>query len=80
MTKALSLKLKEEIFKETEELLEKLDMSRNAYINQAIAFYNEYKKRQLLKAQLEEESRLVAENSMEVLRELEALEDDPRED
>jgi len=80
MTKALSLKLKEEIFKETEELLEKLDMSRNAYINQAIAFYNEYKKRQLLKAQLEEESRLVAENSMEVLRELEALEDGPRED
>ncbi len=80
MSKALSLKLKEEIFKETEELLERLDRSRNAYINQAIAFYDEYKKRQLLKAQLEEESRLVAENSMEVLRELEALEDDPRED
>jgi hypothetical protein len=78
--KSLSLKLQERIFQETEALLEKLKISRNAYINEAIAFYNRHQQRKLLAQKLKEESRLVAENSMEVLRELEQLEEVENED
>ncbi len=40
MSVNLSLKLKEEVFSEAEKTVEKLDMSRNAYINDAVDFYN----------------------------------------
>jgi hypothetical protein len=73
--KTLSLKLQEPIFAEAEKIVAQLNKSRNAYINEAVEFYNRYQKRQLLAKQLAEESRLVAGNSMEVLKEFEALED-----
>jgi hypothetical protein len=60
--KSISLKLREEMLRETDELLERLDTSRNKYINEAIAFYNRYQKRRLLAEQLERESRLVWED------------------
>ncbi|MBI5916819.1 MAG: hypothetical protein HY842_15700 [Bacteroidetes bacterium] len=74
--KILSLKLQEPVFAEAEKIVARLKKSRNAYINEAVEFYNRYQKRQLLAKQLEEESRLVADNSMEVLKEFEALEDE----
>ena len=74
--KTLSLKLKDQLFVETESLLEQLDLSRNAYFNEAIAYYNKIQRRKLLAKALEEESRLVAENSMEVLREMEQIDDE----
>ncbi|MBK8563399.1 MAG: hypothetical protein IPN76_08630 [Saprospiraceae bacterium] len=74
--KTLSLKLQEPIFTEAEKMVAQLKKSRNAYINEAVAFYNRYQKRQLLAKLLAEESKLVAENSMEVLKEFEALEDE----
>jgi hypothetical protein len=50
-------------------------MPRNAYINKAVSYFNEYNKRSLLKKQLAKESKLVSEESMRVLREFEAIED-----
>ncbi|MDO8368706.1 MAG: hypothetical protein Q7T20_18045 [Saprospiraceae bacterium] len=71
----ISLKLKDEIFSETERLLPQLNKNRNAYLNEAIAFYNRYQKRMLIANQLRLESALIADTSLEVLAEMEALED-----
>lgn len=74
--KNISLKLQDRVFQEAEELLKQLKISRNSYINQAIEHYNELQKRKLLAQQLKKESAMVAENSMEVLKEFEQIEDE----
>ena len=76
MSKNLSLKLRDDIYKETEKIIRKTRTPRNAYINAAISFYNKLKKRALLKKELARESLIVRDNSMEVLETFEALEDD----
>ena len=48
----------------------------NAYINKALAFYNDLNKRKNLKEQLRYESNMVKNNSLEILDELEKLEDE----
>lgn len=73
--KNLSLKLKEEIYADTEQVVKKLKIPRNAYINRAIDHYNRVHKRNLLKKKLGKESAIVADDSMEILREFEHLED-----
>lgn len=75
MSKTLSLKMKDEVFLETEKVIGAIHTSRNAYINDALDFYNKFVQRSLIKKQLKKESRLVAESSLEVLRELELIED-----
>ena len=74
--KTLSLKLQEPVFAEAEKMVAQLKKSRNAYINEAVAFYNRYQKRQMLAKLLAEESRLVADADYEILKEMEALEDE----
>lgn len=74
--KTISLKIKEEIFSETEEILENSKKPRNRYINEAIEHYNKIQKREILKEKLRISSLLVREDNMEVLKEFEALEDD----
>ncbi|HET6464542.1 MAG TPA: hypothetical protein VFH55_02895 [Nitrospiria bacterium] len=75
MSKALSLKLKDEVFEEAETILRKTRRPRNAYYNEAINLYNKLWKRKLLKKILADESALVAENSLEVLQAFEQIED-----
>jgi predicted transcriptional regulator len=74
--KTLSLKLDDDIFDEAEELTSKLKLARNRYINEAVNIYNQYNKRKLLKKQLQKESKLTSDDSMEVLREFEKLIDE----
>jgi len=74
MLKALSLKLREDIFEETEEIRKITNMPRNRYINNALEFFNRIQKRKLLKGKLQNESRLVAEESLSVLKEFENIE------
>lgn len=69
--KTISLKIDDIIFSETENILESLDKPRNRYINEAIEFYNKLNKKSLLAKKLKVESKLVAANSMDVLREFE---------
>jgi len=76
MSKILSLKLKDEIFEETEGILKKAKRPRNAYINDAIHFYNRLFTRKMLKSQLRKESAMVAEDSLAVLNEFEKFEED----
>ena len=73
--KNVSLKLDDPVYFETEEVLEALGKSRNRYINEAVAHYNVIQKRELIKAQLERESKLVSAESMKMNRILEELGD-----
>jgi predicted transcriptional regulator len=75
MSKVLSLKLKDEVFREAEEILRQNKRPRNAYLNEAINFYNKLWKRKLLKRVLARESVLVAGDSLEVLHCFEEIED-----
>ena len=74
--KTLSLKLDQIIFEETEELLKKINKPRNRYINEALAYYNRLQKSRITAKLLALESKLVAEESMHVLKEFENLDDD----
>ncbi|MCX6223835.1 MAG: hypothetical protein NTV01_03650 [Bacteroidia bacterium] len=74
--KILSLKLEEEIFKEMEDILEKKDLPRNRYINQAVEYYNRLNRRMIIKKQLLFESHLVAKDSLIVLSEFEKIDDE----
>ena len=74
--KQVSLKIDDSIFGETEKILLGINMPRNRYINEAIAYYNKVQKRQLLEKRLNEESALVREDSMEVLKDFENISND----
>ena len=73
--KTLSLKLDEIVYKETEQLLEKIKKPRNRYINEALQYYNQIQKKKIISEQLMIESKLVSDESMNVLNEFEKLED-----
>ncbi|MBM4306823.1 MAG: hypothetical protein FJ115_08460 [Deltaproteobacteria bacterium] len=75
MSKNLSLKLQDNIFEETEQVLRKVKRPRNAYINEAIHFYNKLVARRLLKNKLVRESNIVATDSISVLEEFEKFEE-----
>jgi len=74
--KTLSIKLDDVVFEETEQLLQKIKKPRNRYINEALQYYNRLQRNQLLANILAAESKLVSGDSMQVLKEFEALEDD----
>jgi hypothetical protein len=73
--KILSLKLDEMVYEETEKLLEKIKKPRNRYINEALHYYNQIQKKKIISEQLMIESKLVSDESMNVLNEFEKLED-----
>lgn len=74
--KTISLKIDDTIFQETEMILGQLKKPRNRYINQAIDFYNKHQKRKLLEVKLRNESGLVGDESMKVLKDFEDLDYD----
>jgi hypothetical protein len=74
--KTLSLKLDDNIFDETEDLLTKVKKSRNRYINEAVDYYNRINKRNLIAKKLAKESRIVKKESLIVLSEFESLQDE----
>ena len=71
--KSLSLKLDDNIFEQTEAMIEASKVSRNRYINNALEYYNRIYKRKLLAKQFEHESKIVAEDSMKILHEFEII-------
>jgi len=72
--KTVLLKLDDSIFVETENILSQIKRPRNRYINEAVEFYNKFQKRQILEKRLRIESALVMEESMNVLKEFEEVE------
>jgi hypothetical protein len=71
--KNLSLKLKEDIYKDTEKVVKKLNIPRNSYINKAVDFYNKVNNKNMLRKKMFEESLLVSGDSMEILKEFEKI-------
>ena len=76
MSKVLSLKLQDSVFRDAEEILRTSRKPRNAYFNEAINLYNKLWRRKLLKRALAKESALVSAESLEVLEAFERLEDE----
>lgn len=76
MSKMISLKLQEQIFEESEEIVAQLGIARNRYINDALKLYNAHQRRKLLRSQIAKESQQTRKHSLEVLAELDALDDD----
>ena len=75
MSKALSLKIWDEIFDEVEEIIKKLDTPRNAYINRALEYFNRMNLREFLKDSYIRESKMVSNNSLEILEEFNQFEE-----
>lgn len=71
--KTVSLKIDDTTFGETEKILSRIRIPRNRYINEAITYYNQMKKRQLLEDRLKAESILVQKDSMAVLKDFEKV-------
>jgi len=71
--KSISLKIDDDIFGETEEIRTRIRKPRNRYINEAIEHYNKMQRRNLLKDKLAKESKLVSEDSMQVLKDFEDM-------
>jgi len=71
--KSISLKIDDDIFGETEEIRTRIRKPRNRYINEAIEHYNQMQRRHLLKDKLAKESKLVHEDSMQVLKDFEDM-------
>ena len=69
--KTISLKIDDKVFNETEKILSIIKKTRNSYINEAIAFYNKIQRREILEYKLQNESILVRNDSMSVLKEFE---------
>ena len=69
--KTLSLKIDDSIFGETENILSRIKMPRNRYINDAIDYYNKVQKRQILEQRLKRDSDLVKNESLNVLGDFE---------
>ncbi len=74
--KNLSLKLDDDIFLETERVVEKLGTNRNRYINEALELYNKYYNRKMLRDQLLKESQAAYGSSRDILDEYERLIDE----
>ena len=75
MSKLLSLKLQDLVFRDAEGIRKRNRKPRNAYFNEAIHLYNQLWKRKLLKKQLATESAILSGDSLEVLEVFEQLED-----
>jgi hypothetical protein len=71
--KVISLNIDEVIFNETEKIVAGMKKSRNRYINEAINFYNQHQQRLMLEKELYKESKIVQEDSMNILREFEDI-------
>jgi len=71
--KNISLKIDDSIFEETEKIIQSIKNSRNRYINEAIAYYNQVQKKIMLEKKLKKESELVKDESMSVLKEFEDI-------
>ena len=71
--KTISLKIDDSTFGETEKILTRIQIPRNRYINEAIAYYNRIQRRQILEKRLKSESDLVKKDSLSTLKDFERI-------
>lgn len=73
--KSITLKIDDDIFGETEKIRERIRKSRNSYIIEAIGHFNSLQQRDMPREKIARESKLVREDSLQVLRDFEILDD-----
>ena len=71
--KTVSLKIDDSIFGETENILSRIKIPRNRYINEALEYYNKLQRRQILENRLKIDSDLVKNDSINVLKDFERI-------
>ena len=71
--KTVSLKIDDSIFGETEEILSRIKIPRNRYINEALKYYNNLQRRNYLEEKLKRDSELVKSESLTVLKDFERI-------
>jgi len=64
--KAITLKIEDPLFLETEKILSITKKPRNRYVNEAIAYYNKVQKRKIVEQKLAMEYRIIQAESMEM--------------
>ncbi len=79
MAKALSLKLDESTYFETEKIRKRLKLPRNTYIRKAVSHYNALYARKLLERDYRKASRRLGAAHLQYLQETELLEDLPED-
>ena len=76
MTKLISVKIEERELRKVDHSAQAVGVSRNAYINKALRFFNHLYERRLLAKELRRESELVRQESLTVLQEFETFQDE----
>ena len=76
MKKLISLKIEETELRKVDHSAQTVGVSRNAYINKALHFFNHFYERRLLAKELRRESEQVRQESLTVLREFETFQDE----
>ena len=76
MTRSISLKIDERELRKVDHSAQTVGVSRNAYINKALRFFNHLYERRLLAKKLRRESEQVRQESSAVLREFETFQDE----
>ena len=71
--KNVSLKIDDSIFRETENILSRINIPRNRYINEALEYYNKLQRRQILEKRLKSDSDLVKNDSIQILTDFERI-------
>lgn len=71
--KTVSLKIDDSIFGETENILSRIKIPRNRYINEALKYYNRLQRRQILEKRLKSDSDLVKNDSIKILMDFEKI-------
>ncbi len=71
--KTVSLKIDDSIFGETENILSRIKMPRNRYINEALVYYNKLQCRLILEKRLKSDSDLVKNDSINILKDFEGF-------
>lgn len=71
--KTIRVKILDDVYQETEKMLEKVDKSRNDYMSDAIDFYNKYQRQLWLEKEFTSDTALAGEDSVEMARDLENL-------
>ncbi|MBK8806567.1 MAG: hypothetical protein IPO21_07960 [Bacteroidales bacterium] len=71
--KTVSLKIDDSIFCETENILSRIKIPRNRYINEALEYYNKLQRRHILEERLKRDSDLVKSDSIDILNDFERI-------
>ena len=71
--KTVSLKIDDSIFGETENILSRIKVPRNRYINEALKYYNKLQRRLILEKKLKSDSDLIKNDSIDVIQDFERI-------